>query len=206
MAPEKEDFAALLARVRSGDVEARDRLITLAYPELKRLARMLMSREQTDHNLSWTGSALVNELYASRLGTPAAARELANAKDLTDVLRIAARDMGQIMVDHVRARNAEKRPPRGKREPLEKAELAEGSAIYSHMYSLEVQKGLDDLRQMNAEAAEAVELRYSFGFTVKEAAAIMRLAPGTFRGRLAYGETWLADYFLRNPIRHFEAD
>src|ERR1041384_323835 len=56
-----EEITLLLARWSSGDKAALDELIPLVYPELRRLARIFMGREDSGHTLQT--SALINEAY-----------------------------------------------------------------------------------------------------------------------------------------------
>jgi RNA polymerase sigma factor (TIGR02999 family) len=197
MSADHEDIAALLDRVRAGDDAARNRLVTLVYPELKRLARILMSRERQGHTFGTTGSALVHELYEARLGPETTMRELAKAKDDKDVIRILGRDMRQILIDHARAGQAIKRPPKGKQDPLENAQTVDGSEVFSNLYSVEVQQAMDALREVSAESEYAVELKWAAGFTYEEGAAAMGLTVAKFRSLVAYGTAWLRDYFSK---------
>ncbi len=55
------DVTALLHAWSDGDIDARDRLVTLIYQELRRRAAAHLRRERRDHTLQPT--ALVNEAY-----------------------------------------------------------------------------------------------------------------------------------------------
>ena len=61
MSSEDEPVTELLMGWRQGDREAGDRLITLLYDELRRLAARYMRQERSGHTLQAT--ALVSELY-----------------------------------------------------------------------------------------------------------------------------------------------
>lgn len=54
---------ALLSALRGGDATARDELVTLVYPELRRIAAHYMRKERPEHTLRTTG--LVNEAYGA---------------------------------------------------------------------------------------------------------------------------------------------
>jgi RNA polymerase sigma-70 factor, ECF subfamily len=60
------EVTRLLAAWGNGDKAALDRLMTLVYTELRRLARHYMSRERPGHTLQTT--ALVNEAYLRLVG------------------------------------------------------------------------------------------------------------------------------------------
>src|SRR5205814_214748 len=80
----------------------RDRLITLLYPELKRIATAHMRRERPDHTLQAT--ALVSEFFV-RMAKSAAL----TARSRSQFLMVASVVMRRLLVDHARARTAEKR-------------------------------------------------------------------------------------------------
>ena len=77
---------ALLTALREGDAAAKDELLTIVYPELRRIAAHYMRQEPPEHTLRTTG--LVHEVY----------------------VRLFAREMRHILVEHARARNRKKRP------------------------------------------------------------------------------------------------
>lgn len=56
----------LLGSVKAGDKDATDRLVPLAYAELRRLADSYLRRERQDHTLQPT--ALVHEAYVRLVG------------------------------------------------------------------------------------------------------------------------------------------
>lgn len=80
-----------------------DRAYSLAYDELRILARQFMRRERRDHTLQPT--ALVHEAYLKLCAGPRAAAWV----DRQHFLACAARAMRQILVDHARHRGAAKR-------------------------------------------------------------------------------------------------
>jgi RNA polymerase sigma factor (TIGR02999 family) len=85
-----------------GHTASAESLFPLAYDELLRVAHRHLAREQPGHTLSTT--ALVHEAYLKLAGSDGAAwRERAR------FLAIASRAMRQILVDHARARNRDKR-------------------------------------------------------------------------------------------------
>ena len=92
----------LLLKWGRGDEAALERLIPLVHRELHRIARRCMAGERAGHSLQAT--ALVNEAYL----------RLVDAKDVAwqdraHFLAVAARVMRRILVDHARARRAQKR-------------------------------------------------------------------------------------------------
>ncbi|MEZ5391856.1 MAG: ECF-type sigma factor [Bryobacterales bacterium] len=100
--PSDHEVTKLLAAVRGGDNQAFERLYPMVYDELRRAARRQLAGERMGHTLDTAG--LVNEAYLKLVdapNTPAEGRQ--------HFVRIAARAMRQVLVDHARKRRAEKR-------------------------------------------------------------------------------------------------
>ena len=92
---------ALLQRLASGDASARDELITVLYPELRRIAHRELRRERADHTLQ--SSALVNELYV-RIANERGAQW----QDRVHFMAVSGQIMRRILVDYARTRQREK--------------------------------------------------------------------------------------------------
>ena len=90
-----------LLRVWNVDAGARDDALELLYTELKRHAARHLRRERADHTLSTT--ALVHESYL-RLASQGGVWQ-----NREQFLAVASRMMRRILVDHARARAANKR-------------------------------------------------------------------------------------------------
>src|SRR3954467_12982423 len=93
----------LLRQWSGGDLQAREDLVPLLYPELRRRAAHYLRRERRDHTLQPT--ALVNEAYLRLFRSD----EL-QWNDRAHFLAAMAQQMRRILVDYARARNAQKRP------------------------------------------------------------------------------------------------
>lgn len=188
---------ALLTGVRAGDAAARDRLITLLYPELKRLARIRMSHERADHTFGQTGSALVSQLWLRLCSKDGDAGELARIKEPQELLRIAVRDMRQILIDHARGKRAAKRPQPGDRVEIEDAREAGTRDRSLSADSLEVHEAIGRLREILPDPAYALELKYFWGFTNDEGADAMKVSVARFRALAKHGEAWVKDWLSR---------
>src|SRR5690349_19363388 len=95
------EVTRLLAELRAGEAGADERLISLVYPDLHRLASACMRREQPGHTLQTT--AVVHEAYLRLVGAEAC------WEDRAHFFGVAARIMRQVLVDHARRRIATKR-------------------------------------------------------------------------------------------------
>jgi len=96
------EITQLLVKARNGDHEAESALVPLVYDELRRLARRYMRHERPDHTLQAT--ALVHEAYLKLIEQ----REI-TWQSRAHFFGVAAQLMRRLLVDHARARLAQKR-------------------------------------------------------------------------------------------------
>src|SRR5215831_14947536 len=96
------DVTAILRRWSDGDKSAFDQLTPLVYGELRRLAHNYLRKERAGHSLQSTD--LVHEAYLCLVD-----QKNAHWKDRAHFFGVSARIMRRILVDHARARLAQKR-------------------------------------------------------------------------------------------------
>src|SRR5438552_18995112 len=102
MQPSAGEVTRLLKAWCKGDARALEQLAPLVEQELRRLARVYMSREKTGHTLQPT--ALINEAYLRLLEWNAV-----EWQDRAHFLAVAANMMRRILVNHAVARRRDKR-------------------------------------------------------------------------------------------------
>jgi RNA polymerase sigma factor (TIGR02999 family) len=102
-------------------------------------------------------------------------------------LRAAATAMRRILVDHARARAADKRGGRQRRVPLEEAALRAESP--EQLLALEA--ALARFAEEEPRKAELVALRFFAGMTVGEAAAALGVSVATAERWWTFARTWL---------------
>lgn len=102
MPPDSTTLTHWLAEWRGGNQEAADRLFTAAYEELRRLAAWHLQKERPGHTLQPT--ALVNELYLKLFGG-----EPIIWQNRAHFFAVAAQQLRRLLIDHARARQADKR-------------------------------------------------------------------------------------------------
>lgn len=150
-APEPAATTRLLRAMAAGDAAAADQLLPLVYQELHRLADRLMRSERGSHTLQAT--ALLHEAWL-RLAEPGT--DYANR---THFLRVAARAMRHVLVDHARGRAATKRG-NGRRIDLDAETLAAPDDDHS---VLAVDETLARLQALDPQLGQLVELRFFGG-------------------------------------------
>lgn len=171
----------LLHDWRAGSLEARDRLVALLYGELRGLAVRQFGRERADHTLQPT--ALVSEAY-QRL----AALERIDWRDRAHFIGVAARLMREILIDHARRHQAEKRDG-GQRVTLFTNLPAQEGALDA----LALEQALQRLERLAPDKARVVELRFYGGLSIEETAEVMEISPATVKRHWQAARVWLFD-------------
>ncbi len=92
----------MLQEFAAGDKSALDRLTPHVYEELRKLAGRHLKNERSGHTLQPT--ALVHEAYVRLIGN-----DQPDYRSRAHFLGVAARLMRQVLIDHARIHNAEKR-------------------------------------------------------------------------------------------------
>lgn len=171
----------LLLRMKNGDESAAIELLPLVYSELRGIAAAAMSSERRDHTLQPT--ALVHEAWV-RLKTSEVAWD-----DRHHFLRVAARAMRHILVDHARARLADKRrPPPERHEPEDVIRLEAGPGTLDIMA---LDEALARLAESNERLARVVELRFFGGLTAEETADALGITTHQVHYAWELAKAWL---------------
>jgi len=176
------------ATADTGEPVPLDALVDLIYEELRVMAHRQLARERAGHTLQTT--ALVHEAYlklveGSRVGGRGRAYFFA----------AAGRAMRQVLVDHARRRNADKRGGGVDPVPLEDVQLA---ADEFAVELLDLDRALTDLAELEPRHARVVECRYFGGMSVEETAEALDVSPRTVKYDWALARAWLHDR-LRRP-------
>lgn len=181
MTPDLDDVTSLLKEWGAGQDGALEKLVPLVYRELRSLAASQLQGERPAHTLQPT--ALVNEVFLRLLD----GREVA-WQNRAHFFALAARMMRRILVDHARARLAEKRG--GGAVPL----LLEASfdpAPMSDRALLALDDALAALKRMDSRQCRIVELRYFAGLTLEETAELLGVSVATVKREWTMARAWL---------------
>ncbi len=172
----------MLQRLRVGDPEARNALYELLYSDLRRIARAQLRNEHCAFSLQPT--ALVNEAYVRLAGA-----EL-DMESRGQFMAVVAQVMRRILVDHARARRAEKRGA-----GLGAVELDEGAArtLPKPEHVLALDEALNRLQELDERKCRVVELRYFGGCTEEETAAALGVNRQTVTRDWRFARAFLLD-------------
>jgi RNA polymerase sigma factor (TIGR02999 family) len=179
--PASHDVTQLLVAWSDGDQAARDRLMSVVYEELHRLAQRYMRRESPGHTLQT--SALVNEAFLRLVD-----QRNVHWQNRAHFFAIAAQMMRRILVDYARSRNY------AKRGGGERALSLDEGLIVSDERSAEVvavHEALEELAKFDARKSQIVELRFFGGLTIDETAEVLGVSPGTVMSDWTVAKAWL---------------
>ena len=181
------DVTRLLADLGAGKKGADNELMTLVYGELHALAMHYMRKERPGHTLQTT--ALVHEAYL-RLG---------GEKDLpweskAHFLRVAARAMRRILIDHARRKQTERRGGEKCRKALEE------SAVFGDSPPpdlIAIDNALKKISEVDPQVSQVVEMRFFGGLTVEETARVLRISARTVKREWRVAKAWLKKQVCR---------
>jgi len=179
--PDDEPITMLLHRFAAGDKSAIDRLVPLLYPELRKLARSYMHNENVGHTLQPT--ALVHQAYMKLVK-----QDQGDFRSRAHFLGVAAHIMRQILIDHARVRDAEKRGGKAAKLSLERMDIA--SADRPPLI-LAVDEALTELARTDALKGQLIEMRFFGGLTAEESAEVLNIPVIEVRWHLRVAQAWL---------------
>jgi len=175
------EVTEILREWQEGDEEAPDRLFPLVYDELRTRAARYLARERTDHTLQPT--ALVHEAYL-RLVEDSSSR----AENRLHFFAIASRVMRQVLVDHARSHNAEKRGGAAARMSIDSVEIGSEEVLGD---ILQLDEALERLGTLDKRKLDVVEMRFFGGLKETEIAEILQVNEKTVRRDWQFAKVWL---------------
>ena len=178
------DATALLLDVRARGDDAVEALFPLVYDELHRLAHLQLRRRRPGQTLNTT--ALVHEAYLKLVRADDVSWE-----DRAHFYALSARAMRQILLNHARARGAQRRGGDRHRVTLDglgTEDLAEARAATL----LDLDAALDALAALDERMGRIVELRFYGGLSEEEVAEVLGVSPRTVRRDWRQSKAWLA--------------
>lgn len=179
--PVGPDITRILGRVREGDDAALSELMPVVYDELRRIARIQLSRGRSGSTIQTT--VLVHEAFLKLAGS-----EKLNLQDRMHFYAVAATAMRQVLVDHARSRNAAKRGGDWERVDFESAvlDVEEQAELI-----LEIDDALSKLSELNERLTRVVECRFFAGLSVEETATALDVTVRTVHRDWIKARAWL---------------
>ncbi len=188
-APLLEDITILLNAWKRGDELAGERLASLLYQELRRMAEHYLHSERGDHTLQPT--ALVHEAWL-RLSNGSGA----NWESRLHFFGASARVMREVLVDYARARN---RLKRGGGLTCISLDEALGQEIKLSIEVIKLNDALHDLGKFAPRQYQIIELRFFGGLTIEEIASLLGWSPATVKREMRSARAWLYQEISGQP-------
>src|SRR5262245_44477553 len=171
----------LLVDWSNGRQGALAELLPVVYGELRRVARRSLRRERPNHTLS--GTALVNEVYLQLVDQTAV-----QWQNRAHFFVIAANLMRQILVQHARRHQAEKRGGGQYLLALDEAALVLPERPVD---LVALDEALSSLAERDARKSRIVELRFFGGLSTEETAQVLGISPRTVKREWRLAKAWL---------------
>jgi RNA polymerase sigma-70 factor, ECF subfamily len=182
------EMTALFMRFSAGDAAASAKIMPLIYDELKRVARNHVRKERSDNTLQST--ALVNEAFM-RLSDQGEIM----INNRAHFFRLASQVMRNVLVDHARAKLAEKRGGNVHVTSLDQTAINYHEQCAKHLYLDDATRGanqvevdfialedaLEGLRELSPRQAQVVDLRFFGGMSIDESAAVLGISAATVK-------------------------
>src|SRR5262245_40427340 len=181
--PSPAQITRILQEWQAGSHDALDRLIPLVYDELHALASRQLVHEWRHDRLQTT--VVVNEAYLRLFGQ----REV-DWQNRGHFFAVAAQLMRRILVDQARHELREKRGGGSLPVALNDAIPAAPAAVDA-VETLDLDRALQKLEQLDPDEAKIVELRFVGGLTVEETAAALGISPATVKREWTIAKAWL---------------
>ena len=181
LATEQDDVTGLLQAWSGGDLVARDRLVSLIYPELRRRAGARMRRESLGH--TWQPTALVHETFLRLVDQPRIVWQ-----NRAQFLGVASEMMRRILVDHARAKNMAKRSGRWARVTIDDG-VARTEPRDVDLLSLDA--ALSRLTKVDPRKSRVAELRFFGGMSLEETGYVLNISVATVEREWKAARAWL---------------
>ena len=179
-----DNVTRILARMIQRDPTAAGQLLPLVYEELRKLAAAKLAHEKPGQTLQAT--ALVHEAYLRLVG----GAQAGNAWDgRGHFFAAAAEAMRRILVGNARRKHRLRHGG-----DLVRVELADELDLAAPEFRedlLALDAALDKLKQVDATAADLVQLRYFAGLTLADAAEMLDISTRSADRIWAYAKAWL---------------
>ncbi len=176
------EITDLLRAWNEGASDALDRLLPLIYQTLHKIAGNHMRRERTNHTLQPT--ELVSEAFL-RLSRGVDVEW----KNRAHFYGVASRAMRQILVEHARSHNRDKRGAGVTHVTLSQALNRPNENETLELTHLD--DALKSLERFAPRQCRIVEMKFFGGLNVEEISAVLEISPATVKREWSVARKWL---------------
>jgi len=179
-----QDISQLLAAWSDGDQQAVDELMSIVYPEIRKIARQRLSRGTSPQTLE--SAALANEAYLRLIRAQGI-----HCESRLKFFALCAQIIRRIVGEYARSRRYAKRGGSAVRVPLDE----ETPGIQPRGFELlALDEALEALSKIDPRKGRLVELHCFGGLTVDESAQILQISPETAKRDWKLAKAWLRAY------------
>ena len=175
------DATVMLGAIQEGDSKAAERLLTLVYDELRRLAASKLSHEAPGQTLQPT--ALVHEAWLRLVGD-----QNPSFNNREHFFRASAEAMRRILIDRARRKHTQRHGGDYHRVDFDGFDLA---APLVDDQLLAMNEALEKFALEHSVQAELVKLRYFAGLTNEEVSEVMGISVSTVKNYWTFSRAWL---------------
>lgn len=181
-----EGITRCLKKIQLGEEGAEERLLTLVYNQLRKMAGQRMRKERIDHTLQPT--ALANEVWIKLIRTARGTAWI----DSNHFYATCGRIMRNLLVDSARKRKYEKVD----------VELVPGVAITEQRSEelLALDEAFERLARFDPRGARVVELIAILGLTQQETAEVLGISDRTVKRDYTACRMWLRDQLKSSSV------
>lgn len=166
----------------AGGPDAKRRLMEIIYDDLRVLASARLAREGVGHGLQPT--ALVHEAFLRLIE-----QDRFDIRGRTHFFAVAALTLRRVLIDHARARLAERRGGGLRAESLG----SEGGQFWEDPGQLiDLDEALEKLARAHPRQAQVVELRFFAGMSLEEIGVSLEVSRETVKLDWRFARAWLA--------------
>jgi len=162
------------------DQKGYNRIFSLVYSELENIARQQLSTEFRDTTLK--SNDLIHELYLKW-----DAQNCLNFNNKSHLVRLAAKTMHQILIDHARKKLAEKREGSRTRIELDEQKISRMEA----KEFIHLNNACKELKETNKRLYDIIELKYFCGLSISQVAEALEVSISTVDRDWKRAKTWL---------------
>lgn len=181
-----QDITQIIHKWHHGDKNAESELYRFAYLQLRSIAHQERARNAKKHgddnqvlsDCINNTTALIHDAYLKLAGT-----DLSHIENRRQFYLMAAKVMRQILIDHARALNAQKRQQMPQAEPNSQGDRFE--------QLLSMDKVLDHFSQHYPRQSEALKLKYLLGMKNQEISQLLQCSNSLIEKDLKFSRCWL---------------
>ena len=187
MSDRPDDLTGILKSIASGDESRMETLMGAVYGDLRRLAAAQLRSERAGHTLEAT--ALVHEAWMRLID-----QRSIEWRDRAHFFAAASGAIRRILVDHARARGAQRRggPDRRVAGGDALAGVAGGGVDLS-----DLDLALEELAELSPVQARVVEMRFFGGLSIEEMAEVLGIGRRSVDREWACARAWLRHALAR---------